>query len=121
MAAPSDTVNDNSPFKRQKMGENLVTVVLGAQWGDEGKGKIVDLLCQDMDVVCRCQASTGILFPAAWSVIHCHICVITTGFLNYYFMLIRVAITLVTRLLSRESSTTSICYLVELLIHSANL
>ena len=29
------------------------TVIVGAQWGDEGKGKIVDLLAQDSDVVCR--------------------------------------------------------------------
>jgi adenylosuccinate synthase len=29
--------------------------VLGAQWGDEGKGKIVDLLCEDFDVVARFQ------------------------------------------------------------------
>src|SRR5438105_13099472 len=29
-------------------GENLA--VIGAQWGDEGKGKIVDLLCDDFDV-----------------------------------------------------------------------
>lgn len=28
---------------------------MGAQWGDEGKGKIVDLLAQDSDVVCRYQ------------------------------------------------------------------
>jgi adenylosuccinate synthase len=31
------------------------TVVVGAQWGDEGKGKIVDLLAQSADVVCRYQ------------------------------------------------------------------
>lgn len=30
-----------------------VTAVVGAQWGDEGKGKIVDLLAQQVDVVCR--------------------------------------------------------------------
>ena len=36
---------------------NKVTVVLGAQWGDEGKGKVVDLLAQDADIVCRCQVS----------------------------------------------------------------
>ncbi|MGH0130269.1 UNVERIFIED_CONTAM: hypothetical protein FKN15_015611 [Acipenser sinensis] len=35
---------------------NKVTVVLGAQWGDEGKGKVVDLLAQDADIVCRCQS-----------------------------------------------------------------
>lgn len=31
-----------------------VTVVLGGQWGDEGKGKLVDILAQDADLVCRC-------------------------------------------------------------------
>jgi adenylosuccinate synthase len=31
------------------------TVIVGAQWGDEGKGKIVDLLAQKCDVVCRYQ------------------------------------------------------------------
>jgi adenylosuccinate synthase len=30
-------------------------VIVGAQWGDEGKGKIVDLLAQESDVVCRYQ------------------------------------------------------------------
>ena len=33
--------------------QNQVSVVLGAQWGDEGKGKLVDLLAEDMEVVCR--------------------------------------------------------------------
>jgi adenylosuccinate synthase len=31
------------------------TVLVGAQWGDEGKGKIVDLLAQKADLVCRYQ------------------------------------------------------------------
>ena len=31
------------------------TVIVGAQWGDEGKGKIVDLLAQEADLVCRYQ------------------------------------------------------------------
>jgi adenylosuccinate synthase len=31
------------------------TVIVGAQWGDEGKGKIVDLLALDCDLVCRYQ------------------------------------------------------------------
>jgi len=30
-------------------------VIVGAQWGDEGKGKIVDLLARESDVVCRYQ------------------------------------------------------------------
>jgi adenylosuccinate synthase len=29
------------------------TVIVGAQWGDEGKGKVVDLLAQDSDLVVR--------------------------------------------------------------------
>ena len=35
------------------MNKNIV--VLGSQWGDEGKGKIVDLLTQKADVVVRFQ------------------------------------------------------------------
>jgi adenylosuccinate synthase len=31
------------------------TVVVGTQWGDEGKGKLTDLLSRDMDVVVRYQ------------------------------------------------------------------
>ncbi|MGL6280179.1 MAG: adenylosuccinate synthase [Gaiella sp.] len=31
------------------------TVIVGAQWGDEGKGKIVDLLSAESDLVCRYQ------------------------------------------------------------------
>lgn len=36
-----------------------VTVVLGAQWGDEGKGKVVDMLATEVDVVCRCQGGNN--------------------------------------------------------------
>jgi adenylosuccinate synthase len=32
-----------------------VIAVIGAQWGDEGKGKIVDLLAERFDIVCRYQ------------------------------------------------------------------
>ena len=35
------------------MSEN--TLILGLQWGDEGKGKIVDNLSESVDVVCRFQ------------------------------------------------------------------
>ena len=31
------------------------TVVIGLQWGDEGKGKIIDVLCEDYDRVVRYQ------------------------------------------------------------------
>ncbi len=36
-----------------------VEVVVGAQWGDEGKGKIVDLLAQDADIVARYQGGAN--------------------------------------------------------------
>lgn len=32
---------------------NKVDLIVGIQWGDEGKGKIVDMLASDYDVVCR--------------------------------------------------------------------
>jgi adenylosuccinate synthase len=35
------------------------TIVLGAQWGDEGKGKIVDLLARDADIVARYQGGAN--------------------------------------------------------------
>lgn len=36
-----------------------VKVVLGAQWGDEGKGKIVDILSSECDVVARFQGGAN--------------------------------------------------------------
>lgn len=34
-------------------------VVVGAQWGDEGKGKLVDLLARDVDVIARFQGGNN--------------------------------------------------------------
>ncbi len=36
-----------------------ITIVLGAQWGDEGKGKLVDILCQTADVCARTQGGNN--------------------------------------------------------------
>ncbi|KAB0793432.1 hypothetical protein PPYR_13052 [Photinus pyralis] len=36
-----------------------VTAVIGAQWGDEGKGKLIHLLSESADVVCRCQGGNN--------------------------------------------------------------
>ncbi|KAI6952764.1 Adenylosuccinate, partial [Hortaea werneckii] len=33
----------------------MATIVLGSQWGDEGKGKIVDVLSEDIQLCCRAQ------------------------------------------------------------------
>src|SRR5574344_304865 len=35
------------------------TVIIGAQWGDEGKGKVVDLLSADSDVIVRFQGGNN--------------------------------------------------------------
>ncbi len=69
-----------------RAGRNRVVVVLGAQWGDEGKGKLVDLLCcgdpvppaslpaaaarapgapsSGVDVVCRFAVGAGLVLFA---------------------------------------------------------
>jgi adenylosuccinate synthase len=36
-----------------------VRILVGAQWGDEGKGKIVDLLAQEADIVARYQGGAN--------------------------------------------------------------
>ncbi len=36
-----------------------VVVTVGSQWGDEGKGKIIDFICQDADVVVRHQGGNN--------------------------------------------------------------
>ena len=48
-----------SPECRPNINDKLgkVTVVLGSQWGDEGKGKVVDLLASKAELVCRYQVS----------------------------------------------------------------
>lgn len=48
----------NFPMMADSMSKAGVTVVLGGQWGDEGKGKLVDILAQDADVVARCQVGS---------------------------------------------------------------
>lgn len=58
--------SSDSPRKKPR-GSNAsepskVIVVLGAQWGDEGKGKVVDMLATDADIVCRCQVSSAQYF-----------------------------------------------------------
>lgn len=54
---PRESSAQEPPHSFLKEPQNKVTVVLGAQWGDEGKGKVVDLLAMDADIVCRCQVT----------------------------------------------------------------
>ncbi|KAG0329816.1 hypothetical protein BG004_002237 [Podila humilis] len=48
-----------SSSKSTGMSSTGVTVVLGAQWGDEGKGKLSDILSQEADVCARCQGGNN--------------------------------------------------------------
>ena len=37
----------------------MLTAIVGINWGDEGKGRMVDLLSKDYDVVCRYQGGNN--------------------------------------------------------------
>lgn len=37
----------------------MADIVLGSQWGDEGKGKLVDILCDSIDLCARCQGGNN--------------------------------------------------------------
>lgn len=39
--------------------ENKVDLLIGAQWGDEGKGKVVDAMGSDVDVFVRYQGGAN--------------------------------------------------------------
>jgi adenylosuccinate synthase len=51
----------NSQPKKSKIAANShnVQVILGSQWGDEGKGKLVDLLSSHAEIVCRFQGGNN--------------------------------------------------------------
>src|SRR5215208_6168976 len=46
-------VSNNEQREPNNGGSMTVTAVIGAQWGDEGKGKVVDYLAQQADYVAR--------------------------------------------------------------------
>ena len=37
----------------------MLTAITGINWGDEGKGRMVDLLSEDYDIVCRYQGGNN--------------------------------------------------------------
>ncbi|KAI4341305.1 hypothetical protein MLD38_026041 [Melastoma candidum] len=50
----------NEEEKAARIGSlSQVSGVLGSQWGDEGKGKLVDILAQHFDIVARCQGGAN--------------------------------------------------------------
>ncbi|MDH5724389.1 MAG: adenylosuccinate synthetase, partial [Nitrospira sp.] len=59
----SDLLIRSEPFFRAETGWELPLfmgnlIIIGAQWGDEGKGKIVDILARDADIVVRYQGGS---------------------------------------------------------------
>lgn len=67
---PRESTSQESTLHVPKEPQNKVTVVLGAQWGDEGKGKVVDLLAMDADIVCRCQVRNCTFIITSYSKVH---------------------------------------------------
>ncbi|WCJ26865.1 Adenylosuccinate synthetase chloroplastic [Euphorbia peplus] len=48
-----------APLRSPRPPRNFVLCVLGTQWGDEGKGKLVDILAEHFDIVARCQGGAN--------------------------------------------------------------
>jgi hypothetical protein len=42
----------------------MTTIILGAQWGDEGKGKLTDILCAQAQICARAAVSWSIRLNA---------------------------------------------------------
>lgn len=45
--------------KRNRMEEFMVKAIVGANWGDEGKGKITDMLAEESDIIVRFQGGSN--------------------------------------------------------------
>ncbi|KAI9162063.1 hypothetical protein LWI28_023408 [Acer negundo] len=56
-AAALAVTADESVRRIESLGQ--VSGVLGCQWGDEGKGKLVDILAEHFDIVARCQGGAN--------------------------------------------------------------
>lgn len=52
-------MTNDHPHSKVFPNRHNVTVILGSQWGDEGKGKIVDLMSSSAEVVCRFQGGNN--------------------------------------------------------------
>ena len=62
LSVTADSTTTEQPLGR--IGSlSQVSGVLGCQWGDEGKGKLVDILAQHFDIVARCQVKSSHLYP----------------------------------------------------------
>ena len=53
----------------------MVRAIVGANWGDEGKGKITDMLAEDSDIIIRFQGGSNAghtMTMASLHYIFCH-------------------------------------------------
>jgi len=55
---------DNPPVSKR----GIVDVVQGAQWGDEGKGKLVDILSTKYDICARVAGGSNAVHPTVANV-----------------------------------------------------
>src|SRR5690349_16531029 len=53
MRLPANRSQQSRPPKKQNL------VIIGAQWGDEGKAKMVDVLTEQVDLVARYQGGSN--------------------------------------------------------------
>lgn len=60
----SQTMNFNNKYTQPK---GTVRAVIGGQWGDEGKGKLVDLMARQHQIVCRYNGGSN----AGHSIVDC--------------------------------------------------
>ncbi|KAG8097065.1 hypothetical protein GUJ93_ZPchr0013g34014 [Zizania palustris] len=59
LAAVSTAAVEADPAADRVSALSQVSGVLGSQWGDEGKGKLVDVLAPRFDIVARCQGGAN--------------------------------------------------------------
>lgn len=52
-------LNGNKIELNYKGDNNMLTAIVGINWGDEGKGRMVDLISADYDIVCRYQGGNN--------------------------------------------------------------
>lgn len=52
-------VNEACRIDGMKWRKNMVKAIVGANWGDEGKGKITDMMAQEADIIVRFQGGAN--------------------------------------------------------------
>jgi len=57
--AAATAVSPKAAVQSSEKLDAQIAVVLGTQWGDEGKGKLVDILAQQYDIVARAQGGAN--------------------------------------------------------------